>query len=71
MPQDDMLIDIQTQLMYQEDLVQALNDAVALQQQDILLLQAQLADMREEFRELLRGVDGQHGSVPDQPPPHY
>jgi SlyX protein len=63
------LFDMQTQLAYQEDMVRELNDALALQQQEILVLRRQL--------QLLKQRQDDMGSVSstednaEEPPPHY
>ena len=63
------LFDMQTQLAYQEDAVRELNDALALQQQEILLLRRQLQLLKERQDDMGAG----HGA-PDpatETPPHY
>lgn len=66
------LTEVQTQLAFQEDTLQTLNDALALQQQEILLLRRQLELLK------LRQDEGAAQSERDQPggpvderPPHY
>lgn len=70
---------LQSELAFQGDSVQRLNDALATQQQDILLLQRQVELLAEQLRALReRGAsDGIHGDAqgPEAPeldrPPHY
>jgi len=64
------LDEVQTQMAYQEDTVRVLNDALSLQQQEIMLLQRQL--------QLLKQRQDEQGSGPDavaapaeEKPPHY
>ena len=71
---EQQLIDMQTQLAFQEDTIQSLNDVVALQQQDILQLKQQVVGLLEDLKELLdnsSGAGGGGGSLFDERPPHY
>lgn len=63
------LEEVQTQLAYQEDTVQTLNDALALQQQEILLLQRQLQLLKQRQDEQGPGSDAPAGA--EEKPPHY
>ena len=66
------LVDVQHQLAFQEDTVAALNDALTLQQQEILILRRQvelLKQRQEEQRE--PGFDQTPASIIDEKPPHY
>lgn len=63
------LVEVQTQLAYQEDTVRALNDALAAQQREILVLRRQV--------QLLKQRQDEQGASPAAPlameekPPHY
>lgn len=63
------LVEVQSQLAYQEDAVRELNDALSQQQQEILLLRRQL--------QLLKQRQDEHGTGPaasgagEEKPPHY
>lgn len=68
------LIDLQTQVAFQEDTIQSLNDVVALQQQDILKLKQQVVGLLQDLKGVLDnassgGAGG--GSLFDERPPHY
>lgn len=66
------LMEVQSQLAFQEDTVQALNDAVAQQQQEILLLRRQLALLKQRQDEQAVRADEQGGGLPvAEKPPHY
>lgn len=68
------MAEVQSQLAFQEDTVQALNDALALQQQEILLLrrQLELIKQRQDEQAVEAGLQtGQPGSPVDEKPPHY
>lgn len=61
---------LQSQLAFQEDTINALNEAVARQQADILVLQRQLELLRERQQEQAAALEGLH--PPDaERPPHY
>ena len=62
------LVDMQTQLAYQEDTVRDLNDALASQQQEILVLRRQLQLLKQRQDE--QGADAAAGPG-DEKPPHY
>ncbi|MEM1113815.1 MAG: SlyX family protein [Pseudomonadota bacterium] len=67
-----MLEDLQSQLAFQEDTVQSLNDAVASQQQQLMLLQRQLELLKQRQDEQAQLLDQASNSpTGDEPPPHY
>lgn len=68
---DKLMIDLQTKLTFQEDTVQALNDIVSDQQQDILLLKAQVNSLIDELRSVLSGLDVSGINNDQEIPPHY
>jgi SlyX protein len=63
------LFELQTQLAYQEDTVRQLNDALALQQQEILVLRRQLALLKQRQDEM--GGEPAGPEAADEVPPHY
>lgn len=66
------LVDVQHQIAFQEDTITALNDALTLQQKEILILRRQvelLKQRQEEQRE--PGFDQTPASTIDEKPPHY
>ena len=64
------LSEVQSQLAFQDEIVAALNDALASQQQDILLLRRQLELLKQRLDEqALGGVSS--APVTDEKPPHY
>ena len=65
----DRLIDIETKLAHQEQLLIELNDAFAKQQDSIMKLERLCASIAERLRSL---GDGESTSPPeDERPPHY
>lgn len=62
------LIELQTQLAFQEDALQALDDAVTRQQQTIDRLLLAQQRLESQLAEVLDNVDAPPA---DEPPPHY
>ena len=66
------LVELQSQLAFQEHTVQSLNDALAVQQQEILLLRQQLALLKQRQDEHSAQLDTAHGGgAVQEKPPHY
>lgn len=67
------LISMESQLAFQDDLIEQLNQQVILQQGDLLLLQKQLQLMSQSFKELQQTSEqqGEQPSAADERPPHY
>jgi SlyX protein len=63
------LVDVQTQLAYQEDTVRELNDALARQQQEILVLRRQLQLLKQRQDE--QGAGPSAAGPLEEKPPHY
>lgn len=66
-----LLIEVQSQLAFQEETVQALNDALAEQQREILRLKRQLVLLKERQDEQAARADDGHGLSVQEKPPHY
>ena len=65
---DDDRIELETRLLFQEDTIAKLNDALVDQQRQI----DQLRDTITRLVALLeRGADDTHETQRDEPPPHY
>jgi SlyX protein len=65
------LMEVQNQLAFQEDTVQALNDAMAQQQQEILLLRRQLELLKQRQDEQAAAEQGEAAMPVEEKPPHY
>ena len=66
------LAELQSQLAFQEDTVQALNDALASQQQEILVLRRQVELLKQRLDE--QAADQEQtvaGPIEEEKPPHY
>lgn len=65
------MVELQSQMAFQEETVQALNDAIAAQQQEIFTLQRQFELLKQRQEEQAGSSDqGSDGPV-DERPPHY
>ncbi|MDT8398534.1 MAG: SlyX family protein [Pseudomonadales bacterium] len=62
------LIELQTQVAFQEQAITELGDVLTLQQQQIDLLRTEVQRLRESCEE---GRDGNENSQEDERPPHY
>ena len=66
------LTDVQSQLAFQDDTVQSLNDALALQQQELLVLRRQIELLKQQQEEQAARHDvDETGVTSDEKPPHY
>ncbi|MCV6604893.1 MAG: SlyX family protein [Porticoccaceae bacterium] len=67
---NDRIIELETKLAYQEDTIQALNQVVCRQQDQLDQLQLACETLIERFKDMdAGGAQGQGGEEP--PPPHY
>lgn len=64
------LVELQTQVAFQEDTIGELNQALALQQKDLEWVRRQWELLREEFANL-QGQAAGANAVVDEKPPHY
>jgi SlyX protein len=62
---------LQAEIAFQGDSVQRLNDALAAQQQDLLMLQRQVALLGEQLRGLRENGSNRDGGAEIEKPPHY
>ena len=65
------LVEVQTQLAFQEDTMSVLNEAIAGQQQEIILLRRQLELLKQRWEERDSSTDETPGPSVDERPPHY
>ena len=63
------LVEVQSQLAYQEETMRLLNDALAGQQQEILVLRRQLQLLKQRLDE--QGAPLAPAAPADDKPPHY
>ncbi len=66
----EQLVELQSQLAFQEDTVSTLNEALSQQQQEILTLRRQVTLLKERQDEQAAQI-GEGGPPVDQKPPHY
>ncbi len=63
------LVELQSQLAFQEDTLQALDDVVTQQQQQIDRLTAHSQQLKSQLERAINTLEG--GELIDVPPPHY
>ncbi|MEY1660755.1 SlyX family protein [Isoalcanivorax beigongshangi] len=68
---DDRLIDLETRIAYQDDLLETLNDIVASQQQQLDQLHKICHGLLEHLHELSAAVAKGPLAVEHEIPPHY
>jgi SlyX protein len=70
---DEQLVEMQSQLAFQEDTLQALNEIVIRQQQQIGALEQELTLHREKLAALVESLSERVTPVgaSDERPPHY
>ena len=65
---DNRIEELETKSVYQERLIQELNEVVITQQNQIDIIEKTLSQMRNDVQD----IQGQtHGSEQEVPPPHY
>ena len=66
---DARITELEVKLAFQDDLLEALNQTVAQQQQQIDLLQAQMRQLYQQMKTLQ--PSGLADEADEPPPPHY
>lgn len=61
--------ELETKLAFQDDLVMHLNDVVARQDQEIMMLRQDVERIRKQLLQMTPLLGGNAGEEP--PPPHY
>ena len=62
---------LEAQIAFVEDAVQALDDALAAQQQHILRLDRQIDQLQQQLRDQGARIDEVVADTNEPPPPHY
>jgi SlyX protein len=65
------VVDLQTQMAFQDDILRSLNEAIANHQQEILTLRRQLELLKERQEEQAPSTDEAPSGPADERPPHY
>jgi len=69
---EQQLMELQSRMAYQEDLLDSLNATVVTQDREILALKRQVLDWSNRFQGLLNQLDSQAGNhAATEKPPHY
>jgi SlyX protein len=66
---ENAIIDLQTKLSFQDDLLDDLNQVVTDQQQQIMRIESTLDALRVQIKTLQ--TDNTPGEAKESPPPHY
>jgi SlyX protein len=66
---EDRLIEVETRLAFQDDTLQALNDVVAHQQQEIDLLRREIEALKAQLKAMAPSLVASR--TEESPPPHY
>jgi SlyX protein len=66
---DDLIIELQTKLSFQDDLLEGLNQVVTSQQQQIMHLETAFKALKLQVKTLQ--TDPNQTEVSEPPPPHY
>ena len=67
---DSRLEELESRLAFQDDVIESLNEVVARQDREILLLGQRLAALEAKFEEVADAAPG-GASNGHEPPPHY
>jgi SlyX protein len=65
------LMEVQSQMAFQEDTIAALNEALTHQQQEIIVLRRQVELLKQRWEEQNANTDHSQPPVLDERPPHY
>lgn len=68
---EEALIDLQTRVAFQEDTINQLNEVVARQDGELLLIKEQLRMLAERLNDVSRQPSQGEGGPADERPPHY
>lgn len=63
---EDRIIELETKVAYQDRTIEALNEVVTRQQDQIDRLEERLRSLRARVQSAIAEPD-----IPDEPPPHY
>lgn len=62
------IVELETKLAFQEDMIQALNLTVTEQQQELVELRRDIEELQTQLRALTPSLAS---TISDEPPPHY
>ncbi|MCL4144757.1 UNVERIFIED_CONTAM: hypothetical protein GTU68_028308 [Idotea baltica] len=62
------IVELESRLAFQEDTIQSLNDALAIQQKEISRLQAQMIALIHRYEEI---TAENNEDITNESPPHY
>ena len=66
------IVELQQQIAFQEQTIDALNEVVSRQQKDLTRIEHTLSLLAQQMKNLQQASDaGQGGPEANEPPPHY
>lgn len=65
------LVELQSQMAFQEDMISSLNEALTEQQREVLLVRRQLELLKQRLEEQTLSSDSVPPSAGHERPPHY
>ncbi len=65
---NDEIVELETKMAFQEDMIHALNLTVAEQQRKLVELERDVKEMQTQLRAIATNLPN---SIIDEPPPHY
>ena len=65
------LVELQSQMAFQEDMISSLNEALTEQQREVLLVRRQLELLKQRLEEQALSSDSVPPSAGHERPPHY
>lgn len=67
----DKMIDLESRIAFQEDVIEVLGKRVAQQEQDLQAMQLQIKHLHQKMKLMIEEAAAQGGIADDGPPPHY
>lgn len=68
---EDVVIELQTRVAFQEDTLAQLNDVVTLQDKEIRQLKEQIFELTERVKDAMYQQSQSAATIVDERPPHY
>lgn len=68
---EDVVIELQTRVAFQEDTLAQLNDVVTLQDKEIRQLKEQIFELTERVKDAMYQQSQGAATIVDERPPHY
>jgi len=66
---EEKILELEMQIAFHDDAIQSLNEVIAKQDQQILIIQKQLKFLHDRIKK--GGGEGAEAVADNEPPPHY